>query len=148
MNLRVTVNSRILISGLFFVLVGGVLPVEATAEVVAVVSANSKVVTLTTDQVADIFLGKTNRFPDGSKATPLDQKEGSAERGEFYLEFAGKSAAQVKAHWSKIIFTGRGEPPAEVADGQAAREAVAQNLDAIVYIDRSLVDDTVRVVAP
>jgi hypothetical protein len=59
----------------------------------------------------DIFLGKTARFPDGSQAVPVDQSEGTIVRDEFYNKLVGKSAAQMKAYWSKIIFTGRGQPP-------------------------------------
>jgi ABC-type phosphate transport system substrate-binding protein len=116
----------------------------AEAEEVAVVSAKSRVTALTRDQVADIFLGKTSRFPDGSQAVPIDQIEGSAARDEFYLKFAGKSPAQVKAYWSKIIFTGRGQPPREVSSGLEEKKRVVENPNAIGYIERSLVDGSVR----
>lgn len=117
----------------------------ATAEVVAVVSARSPVTMLTRNQVTDIFLGKTNRFPDGSQAVPIDQVEGSAIRDEFYTTVVGKSAAQVKAHWSKIIFTGRGQPPREVENNSEARKLVGSNPAAIGYIDKSVVDSSVKV---
>ncbi len=54
------------------------------ADVVVVVSANSAVLTLSKEQVADIFLHKSNRFPDGSQAIPIDQPEVSKLREEFY----------------------------------------------------------------
>lgn len=119
----------------------------AKAEVVVVVSRESAVTSLTRDQVADLFLGKLSRFPGGAKAAPLDLPEGSPERDAFYAEFAGKSAAQVKAHWSKIIFTGRGQPPPQVPDGKAARARVAGDPAAVAYIERSLADESVRIVA-
>lgn len=117
----------------------------APAEEVAVVSARNPVATLTKDQVADIFLGKTGRFPNGSQAIPIDQSEGSPARDEFYLKFAGKSPAQVKAYWSKIIFTGRGQPPREVSNGAEAKRHVAADPNAITYIDRAMVDASVKV---
>jgi ABC-type phosphate transport system substrate-binding protein len=117
----------------------------ATADVVAVVSSKSSVTVLTKNQVVDIFLGKANRFPDGEQAVPIDQVEGSAARDEFYAKFTGKSAAQIKAHWSKIIFTGRGQPPKEVPDSAEVKKRVVQNPKAIGYIERSLVDGSVRV---
>ena len=64
---------------------------SVVADVVAVVSAKSPVVALSSGQVVDIFLGKTSRFPDGSQAVPVDQVEGSAARDEFYTRFAGKA---------------------------------------------------------
>lgn len=116
------------------------------ADQVAVVSAKSPVTTLSRSQVADIFLGKTTRFPDGSQAVPIDQSEGTPARDEFYSVVAGKSAAQMKAYWSKIIFTGRGQPPRAVPNGSEAKKVIAANLNTIGYIESKLVDDTLRVV--
>ena len=118
---------------------------SAAADVVAVVSSKSSVTVLSKNQVVDIFLGKTSRFPDGEQAVPIDQVEGSAARDEFYAKFSGKSAAQIKAHWSKIIFTGRGQPPREVSDSGEVKKEVEKNPKAIGYIERSLVDGSVRV---
>ena len=118
---------------------------SAAADVVAVVSSKSSVTALSKNQVADIFLGKTSRFPDGEPAVPIDQVEGSPARDEFYAKFTGKNAAQIKAHWSKIIFTGRGQPPKEVASSAEVKKEVVQNPRAIGYIERSLVDGSLRV---
>ena len=116
-------------------------------DVVPVVSAKSAITSLNTAQVADIFLGKTNRFPDGTVAVPIDLSEEAPERERFYAQYTGKSPAQVKAYWSKIIFTGRGQPPRQAASGREMRKLVAENPNAIGYIDPSLVDASVRVLA-
>jgi ABC-type phosphate transport system substrate-binding protein len=115
------------------------------ADVVAVVSSKSPVTMLSKNQVADIFLGKTARFPDGRQVVPIDQAEGTIARAEFYTQFTGKSAAQIKAHWSKIIFTGRGQPPRAVANGSEIKALLAGNPNAIGYIERTIADDTVTV---
>ena len=115
------------------------------ADVVAIVSAKSPVTALTQSQVADIFLAKVARFPAGTKAVPLDQPEGSRERDEFYSKVAGKTAAQMKAHWSKIIFTGRGQPPLQAATDSEVRKRVGENPNVIGYIERTMVDSSVRV---
>jgi ABC-type phosphate transport system substrate-binding protein len=117
-------------------------------DVVPVVSAKSPITALSPAQVADIFLGKTNRFPDGSPAVPLDLAEDSPERDRFYAQYTGKSPAQVKSHWAKIIFTGRGQPPRQVASARDMRKLVAENPNAIGYIDPGLVDASVRVLTP
>jgi ABC-type phosphate transport system substrate-binding protein len=115
------------------------------AEVVAVVSSSSPLTELSKNQVLDIFLGRVSRFPDGEQALPIDQAEGSATRDEFYAKFAGKSAAQIKAHWAKIIFTGRGQPPAEVSNSIEVKKLVVKKPYAIGYIEKSMVDGSVRV---
>ena len=119
----------------------------ADAKVVAVVSAKKPLATLSRNQVVDIFLGKVSRFPDGQPAVPIDQAEGSSARDEFYLQFAHRSPAQLKAHWSKIIFTGRGQPPKEVSDGAQLKQRLLANPDAIGYLDQNLVDGSVRIVS-
>jgi ABC-type phosphate transport system substrate-binding protein len=116
------------------------------ADVVAVVSAKSAIATLTKVQMLDVFLGRVSQLPNGTRAVPIDQPEGSAARDEFYAKLADKSAAQMKAYWSKIIFTGRGQPPKEVASGADMKQRVAENPQAIGYMDERLVDDSVRVV--
>lgn len=117
---------------------------HATAEVVLVVSAKSAVQSLPRSEIAEIFLGRTTRFPNGQRVVPLDQEVGSADRDEFYTNFVGISSVQLKAHWSKVIFTGRGKPPKTVANGIEARKLIASNPQSIGYIDRSLIDDSVK----
>ncbi|MDP9084866.1 MAG: phosphate ABC transporter substrate-binding protein [Pseudomonadota bacterium] len=117
------------------------------ADVVAVVSAQSAITTLSKTQVADIFLGKTSRFPDGQPALPLDQAETSPLREEFYLKFTGKSPAQIRAHWSKIIFTGRGQPPPVVLNSVQMKKRIAASPAAIGYIEQNMVDGSVKVLA-
>jgi ABC-type phosphate transport system substrate-binding protein len=115
------------------------------ADVVAVVSAKNPVTHLSKSQVADIFLGKSVRFPDGALAVPIDQQEGSPARDEFYATFTGKSPAQVKSYWTKIIFTGRGQPPMAVLNTAAVRQLLEAKPQAIGYIERSAVDSSVKI---
>jgi hypothetical protein len=117
-----------------------------SADVVAVVSAKSSITSLSKSQVVDIFLGKTTRFPDGSQAEPIDQSEGTMARNEFYTSLVGKSAAQMKAYWAKIIFTGRGQPPKAFTNGAEVKKRLVANPTAIGYMDADLVDASVRVV--
>ena len=117
----------------------------AMADVVPIVSSTSAITTLSKTQVTDIFLGKVSRFPDGTQAIPIDQAEGSPARDEFYATYAGKSPAQIKSHWAKIIFTGRGQPPKTVVSDSDVKILVAANPQAISYIERSAVDSSVHV---
>jgi ABC-type phosphate transport system substrate-binding protein len=119
--------------------------VSSRAEVVVVVSSKSAITALSKSQVADIFLGKVSSFPDGILAVPIDQADGSVERNEFYARVADRSPAQITAYWSKIVFTGRGEPPREVSNDIEMKKRIVANPSAIGYIDDKLVDGSVRV---
>jgi ABC-type phosphate transport system substrate-binding protein len=116
----------------------------AAADLVVIVSSKSSVTALRPDQVAAIFLGQTARFPDGLEAVPLDQPLGSKLRDEFYERVASKTPALLKAHWSKMVFTGRGQPPGEAPDSAAVRRRVAENPELIGYIERGALDASVR----
>ena len=117
----------------------------SAAEIAVVVSATTSVSSLTEDQLADIYLGRSNRFPNGTPAVPCDLAEDSPLRETFYARVIGKTPAQIKAHWSKMIFTGRGEPPREVASSAAAKTLVVARPGVVCYIDKALVDLSVTV---
>ena len=112
----------------------------AMAEVVVVVSAKAAESTMTKEQVAQFFLGKSTAM------TPIDQSDSSPIRAEFYKKVADKDAAQAKALWSKLVFTGKATMPKEVGDNAGVKAALAANPKAIGYIDKSAVDATVKVV--
>lgn len=118
----------------------------ATADVVVVVSAQSPVSSLSRAELADIFLGRLSRLPTGDPVVPIDQAERTAAYNEFYSVYVGQTAAQVKAHWSRLIFTGRGRPPQSVASGADAAEIVASNPNAIAYVSSDVVDERLRIV--
>ena len=116
------------------------------AQVAVVVSAKSPTATMTADQVAGIFLGKSSTLPGGATAAAVDQSESAAIREQFYTKVTGKQAAQVKAAWSRLVFSGKGTPPKEMASSADVKKFLAGNPDAIGYIEKSAVDATVKVV--
>ena len=117
---------------------------NASAELVVIVSARNPLPALSPDQVAAIFLGQAGRFPGGGEVVALDQRLGSNEREQFYAQVTGKTPALLKAHWSKMVFTGRGQPPREADDSASVRRMAADNPSMIGYIDRSALDASVR----
>jgi ABC-type phosphate transport system substrate-binding protein len=142
LKFRATLANRIAVA--LFALGATLTSAVAAADVIAVVSAKSTVGSLTPNQLADIFLGRVSRFPNGLLAVPIDLYDGSPEREQFYAKIAGKTPAQVKAYWSKIIFTGRGQPPKAVPTDLEVKKILAANVAAIGYIDATQLDDSVR----
>lgn len=113
--------------------------------VVVVVSAENPLTEISRRHLADLYLGRTTRFPNGEAAEPIDQGSASPARAAFYQSYLGRSLAQIKAHWSKIVFTGRGRPPRDVPTCAEVKALVAGNVHAIGYIERRKVDRSVRV---
>jgi len=118
----------------------GFIALPALAEVVVVVNPKAAESTLGKEQVAQFFLGRSTAM------TPIDQPDGTPLRAEFYKKVTDKDTSQIKALWSKLVFTGKATMPKEVADSAAVKAAVAANPKAIGYIDKSAVDATVKVV--
>jgi ABC-type phosphate transport system substrate-binding protein len=112
----------------------------ANADVVVVVSASSGAGTMTAEQVSDVFLGKSTAF------TPVEQAESSPIRDEFYIKVTGKDSAQVKAIWTKLIFTGKAALPKALPSSADVKKALAADPKAIGYIEKGAVDGSVKVV--
>lgn len=115
-------------------------------EVVVIVSAKRAPLALSPLQVSNIFLAQAERLPNGDELVPLDLPIDSPLRDQFYMKVAAKSPVLVRAYWTKMVFTGRGQPPRTVANSVAVRKMVAANPTLIGYIDSAALDDSVQVV--
>jgi len=111
---------------------------EAAAAGIAVIG-NPGAAAMSKEQIADIYLGKSQA------ATPLDQPASAPIRAEFYTKATGRDLAQVKATWSRLAFSGKGQPPKELSDAEAVKKAVAADPKAVGYIDKAAVDASVKV---
>ncbi len=122
-------------------------PALAFADIAVIVSADNGNAALDNDMIAKVFLGKSKTFPDGSKAVPLDQDEGSATRDDFYQKIANKDAGQIKSYWSRLIFAGKGTPPKAVGSDADVVKLVSSNPNMVGYVDAGAADGSVKVVA-
>lgn len=116
------------------------------AETAIIVSSSNANSAMDSNTISRIYLGKSLSFPNGDQAIPIDQNEGSATRDTFNDSVLGKNSSQLKAYWSRLIFTGKGTPPKEVGDDDAVKKLVAANPNMVGYIDSAEVDDSVKVV--
>ena len=109
----------------------------AHAEIVVI--GNSAAAPMTKDQAVDVFLGKNQAL------SPVDQPEAAPIRADFYKKLTGRSLAQVKATWSRLVFSGNGQLPKELPDAAAVKKAVAADPKLVGYIDKTAVDGSVKV---
>lgn len=116
------------------------------ADVVVIVNPKNATTSLTAEQVSNIYLGKSSSFPGGGTAVMADLPESAPARETFYTKATSKTAAQVRAIWSRIVFSGKGQPPRELASAAEVKKFVASNPDAIGYIEKSAADASVKVV--
>lgn len=118
----------------------GLASLAGAAEIVVVVNPKNPATRMFSEQASQFFLGKSTMF------VPLDQAEKSQIRADFYQRLSGKDISQVKAAWAKIIFTGKGVMPAELHSTAEVKKAIANDINAIGYIEKSAVDDSVKVI--
>ena len=116
------------------------------AAVVVIAHPDNGDQSLSAAQVKRIFLGKSKCFPNGEIAVPINQQEQQQSRIDFDASLLKKSASQLKAYWSKLIFTGKGTPPIDVGGDDDVRQLVADNPNIVGYIDAAKVDDSVKVI--
>jgi ABC-type phosphate transport system substrate-binding protein len=112
---------------------------------VAVIVHPSNAATLSQDDINKIFTGRAKSFTDGKAAEPVNLVEAVAVRADFDQKALGRSSSQMKAYWSKLVFTGKGTPPKELASEQEVLDAVAKNPAAIGYVSAGAVTGSVKV---
>ena len=118
----------------------------AYADIAVVVHRDSPLANVTQEEISKIFLAKTKTFANGQKIKLLDLEEGDETRDQFYKSVANKTPSQVKAYWSRLIFTGKGQPPQVLMDSDEIVETIGEDPNSIGYVDPDSVTDSVKVV--
>lgn len=97
--------------------------------------------------LADVFLKKITRWPDGTPVRPVDLTEDAEARRAFSDEVVARSVLAVKSYWQQSIFSGRDVPPPELEGDDAVVEFVRRTPGSIGYVSRSADVSRVRVLA-
>ncbi len=130
-----------MISALFIYLLSAA--VYAEVVVIAHPSNNNS---FSKEELEALFMVKKSSFADGAKATAYYLSADDTVRHQFDEKVLGKSSSQLKAYWSKLVFTGKGTPPPELGNSAEAVAKVAAEPSAIAYVDKAAVKDGVKVV--
>lgn len=109
-------------------------PVAAVAESIVIVHPESKVSVISRSELSKIFLRRLRTWADGTDALPVDQLPSGEAREEFSQRIHGRGVVTVEVYWKRMIFSGRGVPPRELADDQAVLEFVRSNPGAVGYV--------------
>jgi hypothetical protein len=120
------------------------LPILSQADIVVVTGNQSKVSSLTENEVRQLFSGQL-RTLSGQRVQPLDLPSTNRYREDFYRKLLGRSPDQMKAYWTRLIFTGQGQPPREIAGAQELTTLVNSSGEYIGYLPASEVSDQLRV---
>ena len=119
------------------------IPLFAHADLVVVTGSNSALTSLTESEVRQLFSGQL-KIVAGQRVQPLDLPSNAAHREEFYRKLLGRSPDQMRAYWTRLIFTGQGKPPREVASSQELTTLVGSG-EYIGYLPAEAAGSNLRV---
>jgi ABC-type phosphate transport system substrate-binding protein len=111
-----------------------------------IVSPNVKGSALSRQVLSAVFLGKAERWGDGSRIVPIDLSSTSPVRATFSEQMLGMPTIAVRRYWEQRLMAGAGSPPMVKASEEEMIAAVASNSGAIGYVSEDLpVPETVKV---
>lgn len=87
--------------------------------------------------LADAFLKKVTRWPNGETIRPLDQVPSNPVRRLFSRSILKRTVTAVRSYWQQRIFSGRDVPPPELDSDAAVIAYVERNPGAIGYVSSS-----------
>lgn len=134
-----------IIRTLLFTTLCGLCSLQASA--VTIIANPSTGGDIDAHQVKRIFLGKQTTLADGSRAIPVNQTQTAPIRIKFDTNVLGRSSSQVTAYWSKLVFTGKGNPPKEMANDDAVLSYVRNTPGAIGYVSDDAHPEGLRVIS-
>lgn len=126
-------------SFLYFIFVCGC----AQADLVIVTHPNTAVTSITSSQLERLYFGMSSRLPDGALTTVFDSDGES--KNLFYSKILKKTPEQVSKYWTRMLFTGKAQPPRTVRSDEM-KAALLQKPGSIGYIDSSKLDARLKVI--
>lgn len=119
---------------------------SAWADLVVVTNPKSGIDRMSREEVVFVFLGRWRKLPSGIAAVPIDLPIDSPERAAFYRQLVSKSPSEIKAYWSRLMFSGGARPPISPDSREEQIRILASTPGAIGYLDRSAVDNRMKIV--
>jgi ABC-type phosphate transport system substrate-binding protein len=113
-------------------------------ELVLIVNPTNPIGSMAAQSVKNIFLGKRITWPNGKKIIIVIQDDTEV-HASFTEQFINKSPRQLDQIWKQALFTGTGMPPQKVKNDSEVKGFVARTPDAIGYISRESLDDSVKI---
>jgi len=113
-------------------------------ERLAVIVSADRSAELSREEVAQIFLKKRRFWSAGEPIVPVNRNASSKAREIFTRRIFDQEARFLRAYWNRQYFQGV-LPPLTLASDEAVKRFVAQERNAIGYVDEKIVDSSVRV---
>ena len=116
----------------------------AAAQIVIVTSADGRIGELSRQQAEQLYLGRTRSLPDGTPVALADLPAGRL-RDRFYEQLTGKNPSQIRAYWSRMVFTGRALPPQQAENVRELGARLMTDPNLIGYLSAADADPRLKV---
>ena len=144
----------------------------AAAQIVIVTSADGRIGELSRQQAEQLYLGRTRSLPAGAPvalaALPAGRLRGrvyeqltgknppgpgaalapgggASARDRFYEQLTGKNPSQIRAYWSRMVFTGRALPPQQAENVRELGARLMTDPNLIGYLSAADADPRLKV---
>ena len=126
---------------------GALLSVSAAfGEVDIVVNRSNNISSLSRDEAQRIFVGEKSAWPGGKHITVLMLAKGQPEREVILREVYRMNESDYIKYFLQAAFTGRVQAaPKDLASAAEMKARLAANPNAVGYLKKEVVDDSVRV---
>jgi len=111
---------------------------------IAVIVHRERRDTLDVRDVAAIYLRKRRFWEDGAPIIALNREAGNPLREAFSRKVLGTTSAQLSGYWNEQYFHGI-LPPATLSSSESTKRFVAQEPNAVGYVELEIADASVRV---
>ncbi len=110
-----------------------------------VVNGSNGLSSLSRQQVSQLFLKRTTKWPNGQAAQPVEPSD-ERTRAAFCRAVHGKTLNALRSYWNQVIFSGRDVPPVEKSGDDAVVDFVRANQGAIGYVSADASTAGVKVI--
>lgn len=117
----------------------------ARSEILVVASPQLNLGELNSEDVRQIFSGRKATV-NGQSVKPLDLSADNPLRARFYEQVLDMNESQLRSHWVRMSFTGKGQPPEMVSGPQELKARLRGDSKGIGYMSPDDVDGELDVV--
>jgi ABC-type phosphate transport system substrate-binding protein len=112
-----------------------------------IVNSRNAVASVDRSFLAETFLKKVVRWPNGDAILPVDRDANSTVRRLFSEDVLKRSLPAIRSYWQQLIFSGRNVPPPELDSDAAVLEYVAKHKGAVGYVSGAAQGEGIKFVS-
>ncbi len=121
-------------------------PLAAAEPSLRVIVHPRRAAPLSAAEVRAIYLKQKQLWADGTPIVPINREAGSEVREQFSQKIFNQDSRRLAGYWNQRYFEAGEFPPATLASDEAVIRFVTGNENAIGYVSRAEVGDSVVVV--